>query len=426
MHHRTLRVAGRAPRVMACAVLALLCTAQAPAPREQLREAERAAAQSRAAAAQAARLAAEAEAEERRLAEQRVAAARRMQQLEAQVEAARDRAGAAAAASTAAAGEAERRAAQLAPMLPVMRRLTLWPSETLLVVPAEPEEALRGVLVLQTMVRSLRQDAEALRAATQIAATRAVVAEEEASRLSEAVAESRAMARTLDAEITAARARQAEARDAEREAARRAQLEAGRAQDLTEMLARLAREEARERAEAAARARAEAEEAARAERERRREEARARRERREIPERPAPPPPRTHAALRPVVPSGARALPVTGRVVRDFGDQADAGPARGITFSAPPGARVVSPCSGRTVFSAPFRSYGLLLIVDCGEGHHFVLAGLDRLDATAGSRVLAGEPVGILGSGEGRASLYVELRRNGQPVDPRPWFQARG
>ena len=55
-----------------------------------------------------------------------------------------------------------------------------------------------------------------------------------------------------------------------------------------------------------------------------------------------------------------------------------------------------------------------------------MLAGLDRLDATAGSRVLAGEPVGILGSGEGRASLYVELRRNGQPVDPRPWFQARG
>jgi septal ring factor EnvC (AmiA/AmiB activator) len=129
------------------------------------------------------------------------------------------------------------------------------------------------------------------------------------------------------------------------------------------------------------------------------------------------------------VPSGARALPVAGRVSREFGDHTEAGPARGVTFSAPSGARVVSPCSGRTVFSAPFRSYGLLLIVDCGEGHHFVLAGLDRLDTTAGSRVLAGEPVGVLGGGEGdarRSSLYVELRRNGQPVDPRPWFAARG
>jgi septal ring factor EnvC (AmiA/AmiB activator) len=71
-----------------------------------------------------------------------------------------------------------------------------------------------------------------------------------------------------------------------------------------------------------------------------------------------------------------------------------------------------------------------LLIVDCGDGYHFVLAGLERLDAEAGSRLLAGEPVGVLGSGDsgeggGRPSLYVELRRNGQPVDPKGWFRAR-
>jgi septal ring factor EnvC (AmiA/AmiB activator) len=88
---------------------------------------------------------------------------------------------------------------------------------------------------------------------------------------------------------------------------------------------------------------------------------------------------------------------------------------------------VVSPCAGRAVYAAPFRSFGLLLIVDCGGGYHFVLAGLDRLDTAAGRRLLAGEPVGVLaGSGGAGASLYVELRRNGQPVDPRPWFAARG
>ena len=88
---------------------------------------------------------------------------------------------------------------------------------------------------------------------------------------------------------------------------------------------------------------------------------------------------------------------------------------------------MVSPCGGRAVYAAPFRSYGLLLIVDCGGGYHFVLAGLDRLDAVAGQRLLAGEPVGVLaGTGGAGASLYVELRRNGQPVDPRPWFAARG
>ncbi|QYU67304.1 hypothetical protein J4558_20560 [Leptolyngbya sp. 15MV] len=35
------------------------------------------------------------------------------------------------------------------------------------------------------------------------------------------------------------------------------------------------------------------------------------------------------------------------------------------------------------------------------------------------------EPVGVLGGGAS-ASLYVELRRGGQAVDPRPWFAARG
>jgi septal ring factor EnvC (AmiA/AmiB activator) len=118
-------------------------------------------------------------------------------------------------------------------------------------------------------------------------------------------------------------------------------------------------------------------------------------------------------------------------VTRDWGAPGDGGPARGLTFAAPPGATVVSPCAGRAVFGAPFRSYGLMLIVDCGGGTHVVLAGFDRLDTAAGSRVAAGEPVGALGLPEGdgrsgRAALYLELRRNGQPVDPRPWLASRG
>uniref|UniRef100_UPI0022EAEB06 murein hydrolase activator EnvC family protein n=1 Tax=Falsiroseomonas oryzae TaxID=2766473 RepID=UPI0022EAEB06 len=126
-------------------------------------------------------------------------------------------------------------------------------------------------------------------------------------------------------------------------------------------------------------------------------------------------------------PAGGRALPVAGRITTGWGESGPGGPHRGLTFAAAAGARVVSPCGGRAVYAAPFRSYGLLLIVDCGGGYHFVLAGLDRLDTSAGHRLLAGEPVGVLaGSGGAGATLYVELRRNGQPVDPRPWFAARG
>ena len=84
---------------------------------------------------------------------------------------------------------------------------------------------------------------------------------------------------------------------------------------------------------------------------------------------------------------------------------------------------MVSPCGGRVVFAGPFRSYGLLLIVDCGDGYHFVLAGLDRLDVAAGgsgcwraSRWVAGAADQVR---RGRvAGCIVELRREGQPVDP--------
>ncbi|MBR0650896.1 peptidoglycan DD-metalloendopeptidase family protein, partial [Roseomonas terrae] len=136
---------------------------------------------------------------------------------------------------------------------------------------------------------------------------------------------------------------------------------------------------------------------------------------------PEPAPERAVAAIG----RGGRVQPVAGRVLRGFGDSADGGAARGQTIAAPAGARVVSPCAGRAVFSGPFRSYGLLLIVDCAEGHHVVLAGLGRLDAETGARLLAGEPVGVVGQGEGgRGRIYLELRRNGQPVDPQPWLAA--
>ncbi|MBR0678643.1 peptidoglycan DD-metalloendopeptidase family protein, partial [Roseomonas alkaliterrae] len=116
---------------------------------------------------------------------------------------------------------------------------------------------------------------------------------------------------------------------------------------------------------------------------------------------------------------------VAGRVLRGYGEQAEGVPARGQTLVAAAGARVVSPCAGRAVFSGPFRSYGLLLIVECADGHHVVLAGLGRLDATSGARLLAGEPVGVVGPGEGgRGRLYLELRRDGQAVDPAPWLAA--
>jgi septal ring factor EnvC (AmiA/AmiB activator) len=122
---------------------------------------------------------------------------------------------------------------------------------------------------------------------------------------------------------------------------------------------------------------------------------------------------------------------VVGTVIRSWGDPTLAGPATGISYQTPPGARVVSPCSGNVVFGSPFHSYGLLVILDCGGGYDFVLAGLDRLDVSVGQHLQSGEPVGIMAGWDpnqpaDRPKLYMELRLNGEPVNPVPWVHAQG
>ncbi|MCA3340733.1 MAG: peptidoglycan DD-metalloendopeptidase family protein [Roseomonas sp.] len=388
----------RARVAFALFLLALPGLALAQPSREALEEARRAGAASRAAAETAAREAEAAAAEESGLARQRVAMAARVQEAERALEAALARKQNAEAEAAAAYNEAAARAASLAPMMPAMRRLALWPAETLLAQPAPPDEALRGLLVLQGMARQIRAEAEELRLANAEAERRARIARAEAIVVAAAEAELRQAAAALDAEITETRLREREARAAQRAEAARAQQALARANDLAEMLTALEREQARQAALALARARQEARQ-------------------------PRPATPVATPQPAPPVADQIRPAPVHGRISIAFGQRGEAGPARGVTFSAAGGARVVSPCTGRAVFAGPFRRFGQIIILECGPGLHLVLAGFEALDTEAGAALLAGEALGRLGAGpDGRGALYVELRRNGQVVDPTPWL----
>jgi len=402
--------------------LALLAApAQAQPTVRDLRAAEQAAEQRRQDAENAAARARALAEEEVALAARRVELAALAQAAEAEVADVSERLEAARAAGARAARQIADRANAMRPLLPVMLRLSLYPAETVLAIPGEPEDALRGALVLRGLIRRLEEEATALREA-QVAAQEAEwLAAREALALEAAERGAREAVAGLEAELAVARTRRGDAEAAEERAATQAAAAAARASDLADVLARLQRD--RQRREADARANAAARQAEQA-----RQAAEAEREQR-LAEQAASAAPRSAAQRQAAVPvpSGGRALPVAGRIATAWGQSAPGGPHRGLTYAASGGARVVSPCNGRAVYAAPFRSFGLLLIVDCGGGYHFVLAGLERLDASAGQRLLAGEPIGILGgTGASGGSLYVELRRNGQPVDPRPWFAARG
>ncbi len=364
--------------------------------------------------------AAQAAAEEQRLTAARIAAAAKLRVAETATADAAARLDDLAARRRDAEAKLAARAEAMQPLLPLIQRLSLYPVETLLAVPAPPEDRLRGILVLKFLSRQLETEAEALRQ-DQLdldAATRAVKAE--SPKYAHAVAAQAAESEALGREIAAARAQRARAESEAERAGGRAAAEVLRAESLRQALAAI--ETQRRTEEAHAR-----EEAVRLDRQKRAAEAEAARKKEAALARP------TGAGT---IPTGSQAkgqlvAPVAGRIVRSWGDGTEAGPATGVSYQVAPAARVVAPCSGRVVFSDQFRSYGLLVIVDCGGGYHVVMAGLDRLDTKAGQSVQMGEPVGVMpdwqpgGTGR-RPSLYVELRQDGHPVNPAPWLRTAG
>ncbi len=118
--------------------------------------------------------------------------------------------------------------------------------------------------------------------------------------------------------------------------------------------------------------------------------------------------------------------PVRGGLLLRFGDAGPDGSSNhGVTFETQPEGQIVAPHDGQIVFRGPFRGYGEILIMEHRGGYHTLLAGLGRTDVVVGQWLLAGEPVGVTKSPRnGKAHLYVELRRNGQPIDPWPWLEA--
>ncbi|MHA1568001.1 MAG: murein hydrolase activator EnvC family protein [Alphaproteobacteria bacterium] len=121
---------------------------------------------------------------------------------------------------------------------------------------------------------------------------------------------------------------------------------------------------------------------------------------------------------------GEITIPVVGRTVRVFDAEARNGTYnKGILITSRAGAQVVAPYDGRVAFAGLFRGYGQILIIEHGEGYHTLLAGLRRIDGVVNQWLLAGEPVGIMGaSASGAPTLYLEIRLNGQPIDPLPWL----
>lgn len=138
--------------------------------------------------------------------------------------------------------------------------------------------------------------------------------------------------------------------------------------------------------------------------------------------------PRPAVANAPALKVGGLGWPLSGSLLARFGGRMpDGRGSSGVLIGAPAGSTVTAVADGSVVFSEWMTGYGLILIVDHGNGYMSLYAHNESLLRDVGDRVKRGDALAKVGTsgGQGTPALYFELRRNGQPVDPSSWLQRR-
>ncbi len=138
--------------------------------------------------------------------------------------------------------------------------------------------------------------------------------------------------------------------------------------------------------------------------------------------------PRPDVAHAPALKVGGLGWPLSGNLLARYGGRMpDGRTSSGVLIGAPAGSTVTAVADGTVVFSEWMTGYGLILIVDHGNGYMSLYAHNESLLRDTGDRVKRGDAVAKVGTsgGQGTPALYFELRRNGQPVDPGSWLQRR-
>lgn len=124
-------------------------------------------------------------------------------------------------------------------------------------------------------------------------------------------------------------------------------------------------------------------------------------------------------------PRGQAFWPVRGPTLHRYGEQLQ-GELRwkGMVIGASEGTEVKAIADGRVILADWLQGYGLVVVVEHGKGDMSLYGYNQSALVSVGSQVRAGQPIALVGSsgGQGRPSLYFEIRRQGQAVNPQPWL----
>lgn len=126
---------------------------------------------------------------------------------------------------------------------------------------------------------------------------------------------------------------------------------------------------------------------------------------------------------------GKLAWPSNGRITARFGKRRKIGKLRwqGVRISAREGTEVRAISHGRIAFSDWLRGFGLLTIIDHGDGYMSLYGGNQSLYKEVGDWVAPGDIIAAVGNSGGneKHALYFEIRHNGKPVNPLKWCRGK-
>ncbi len=118
------------------------------------------------------------------------------------------------------------------------------------------------------------------------------------------------------------------------------------------------------------------------------------------------------------------------RILVSFGSRKDGSELNwdGVLLAAREGEEVRAVKDGRVVYADWLRGFGLLLVIDHGDGYMTLYGHNQTLLREVGEWVATGDPIALSGRGGGRsgAVLYFAIRHKGRPQDPAVWCKDQG
>ena len=118
--------------------------------------------------------------------------------------------------------------------------------------------------------------------------------------------------------------------------------------------------------------------------------------------------------------------PARGNVTEDFGESVGNSDMRsnGIRIALEPDDAVEAVHYGRVIFANWLRGFGLMIIIDHGDGFMTLYGNNSSLTKGEGDWVRGGETIARAGDtgGRERTGLYFEIRHDGQPQNPNEWL----